>query len=270
MSKTIGIVAIKGGVGKTTISSSLAFDLTHNYKKKILLVDANFSAPNLGLHISILNPERTIHHVLDKKISIRGAIHNKFGIDVIPGNFAYNARVDYLKLKDYIKKVKNDYDFVILDSSPSANDELLSTILASDSLFLVTTPDYPTISCSLKTAKLAKQRGHPIEGIIINKVRDPRYEINVEAIERAIGIPVVAKISDDKEATRALFYHLPVSMYNKHSPIAREIKNLGAALTNKKEKRSLFKTIFSFPLNKEEVNRSILKEEFYKSYFKGD
>ena len=49
MSKTIGLIAIKGGVGKTTISASLASDLVNHYGKKVLLVDANYSAPNLGL-----------------------------------------------------------------------------------------------------------------------------------------------------------------------------------------------------------------------------
>ena len=53
MVKTIGVISIKGGVGKTTIASSLAADLVNHYGKKVLLVDANYSAPNLGLHIDI-------------------------------------------------------------------------------------------------------------------------------------------------------------------------------------------------------------------------
>ena len=56
MAKTIGIVAIKGGVGKTTIAASLASDLVNSYKKKVLLVDANYSAPNLGLHMDVVEP----------------------------------------------------------------------------------------------------------------------------------------------------------------------------------------------------------------------
>ena len=54
MTKVIGIIAIKGGVGKTTIAASLASNLVNEYHKKVLLVDANFSAPNLGLHMDII------------------------------------------------------------------------------------------------------------------------------------------------------------------------------------------------------------------------
>src|SRR3989344_7179133 len=154
MSKTLGIISIKGGVGKTTIAASIAADLTNKYKKKVLLVDANYSAPNLGLHMDIVSPKKTIHHVLDNKARIHSAIHKKFGVDVIPGEYVYNNPLNLFKLKDSIKKIKNKYHFVIIDSSPSLNDELLSTMLASDNLFVVTTPDYPTLSCSLKAANL--------------------------------------------------------------------------------------------------------------------
>src|SRR3990167_6724103 len=158
MTKTIGIISIKGGVGKTTVSASLASDLANHYKKKVLLVDANYSAPNLGLHMDIVEPKITIHNVLAGNNSIADSIHSSYGVDVIPGSYVFDKEINFMKLKDKLAKIKDDYDYVILDSSPSLNEEVLSTILASDSLFVVTTPDYPTLSCSLKAAKLAKQR----------------------------------------------------------------------------------------------------------------
>ena len=69
--------AIKGGVGKTTIASSLASDLVNNFGKKVLLVDANYSAPNLGLHMDIVEPGKTIHDVLaGKTCFVRTGIHS--------------------------------------------------------------------------------------------------------------------------------------------------------------------------------------------------
>ena len=268
MSKTIGIISIKGGVGKTTIASSLASDLVNHYNKKVLLVDANYSAPNLGLHMDIVTPKKTIHHVLDRKAKIKSTVQNKFGVDVIPGEYIYNTSLNYLKLKDYLNKIKNDYDFVILDSSPSLNEEILSTIFASDNLFVVTTPDYPTLSCSLKAAKLAKQRGKPISGIIINKVRDPSFEITLKEIEEASELPVVARIPDDKAASRSLFMRIPVSIYNRRSGFSKEINKLNAALTNTKEKRSFLKMLLPSNFHKEEINRQLMRRKFYLSRFK--
>ena len=268
MVKTLGIIAIKGGVGKTTISSSLAATLANEYNKKVLLIDTNFSAPNLGLHMDLVDPEKTIHHVLDNKINIKSAIHKKFNVDVIPGSYIYNSELNHLKLKEKIKSIKKHYDYVILDSSPSLNNEILSTMLASDLLFIVSTPDYPTLSCSLKAAKLAKQRGRPIAGIILNKIRNPKFELSLEDIEQATDIPVVAKIPDDKNAIPALFNKMPISNYHNKTPFSKEIDNLSAALTFNKEKSSILSSLFSLNHKKEKINRELLKDSFYKSVFK--
>ena len=267
MGKTIGIIAIKGGVGKTTISASLAADLVNHFQKKVLLIDANFSAPNLGLHMDIIQPKKTIHEVMINKVRISSAIHNRFGVDVIPGSYIPNFPFNPLKLKDKLRTLKKHYDFTIIDSSPSLNEEVLSAILASDLLFLITTPDYPTLSCSLKAAKLAKQRGRPIAGIIINKIRDPAYELNLKEIEKITEIPVIARIPDDKNNIRAIFTRIPASIYYRRSKFSKEINRLSSALTGAKEKRS-FISFFLPNFKKEQVNRQILKQGFYTPQFR--
>jgi len=270
MVKSIGIIAIKGGVGKTSVSASLAADLVNRLGKKVLLVDANYSAPNLGIHMDIIEPVKTIHDVLSGKTDISHAIHKRYGVDVIPGSFVYNKGINHFKLKSRIGKIKDNYDFVIMDSSPSMNDEILSAMLASDSLFVVTTPDYPTMSCSLKAAKLAKDRGVPVSGIIINKIRNPKYEIDLNEIEESVGIPVVAKIKDDSTHIESVFTRIPASIYSRKSNFTKEIMNLSDAISGKETKTSIWKKLFSFGIGKEEINRQILRAEFYKSMFEED
>lgn len=266
MTKVIGIIAIKGGVGKTTISTSLASELVNRFGKRVLLIDANYSAPNLGLHMDLVAPSNTIHDVLANKIRIKDAIVNKYGVDIIPGSYVSNERLNYLKLKDRIKRLKKKYDFVVIDSSPSLNEEVLSTMLASDSLFVVTTPDYPTLSCTLRAVKIAKNRGSPISGLIVNKVRNPRYEINVRDIEDAVGIPVVAKIKDDKKNVGALFTRIPMTVYDASSKFSREINKLAHALTGEDKKIGFFGKLFG-NFGREAVNRQLLRKNFYNNQF---
>jgi len=62
--KIIGVISLKGGVGKTTTVANLGASLAKDFNKKVLVVDANFSAPNLGLHLGLVDPKTTIHDVL--------------------------------------------------------------------------------------------------------------------------------------------------------------------------------------------------------------
>lgn len=265
MGEAISLISIKGGVGKTTLSAAMASDLANSFGKRVLLIDANYSAPNVGFHMNIIRPEKTIHDVLAGKVRIESAIYNRHGVDVVPGAVSYKKDVNYFKLKDRINKIKSRYDFVFIDSSPNLNDELLSAMLASDYLFVVTTPDYPTLSCSLRAAYQAKQRGKPIAGIIISRARNSKYELDLDEIEKAFGIPVVAKVPEDKEQSKALFYRMPVSLLKKRG-MAREITSLNSAIVGSREPRSFFDLFFYNP-KREEVNRQLMKESFYTRRF---
>jgi septum site-determining protein MinD len=266
MGKTIGLISLKGGVGKTTLSAAIASNLANDYGKKVLLVDANYSAPNLGLHMDIVSPEGSVHDVLaGNKIS--SAIHEKFGVDVIPGDFLYSRKINPLKLRNRLAYVKKKYDYIVIDSSPSLNEEVLSTMLASDELLVVTTPDYPTLSCSMKAAKLAKQRNRPIAGMIINRVDKPLHELTLEEVQESTGIPVVAKIREDKSVKRALFERVPATLHKRRSKFSKEVNRLCSALAGEDEKRGIVSSVFK-GMRQERVNREVLREGFYKSVFK--
>src|SRR3989338_3735711 len=265
MGVTIGIIAIKGGVGKTTVATSLAVDLAQRFHKKVLLVDANYSAPNVGLYFDIVTPTKTIHDVLAGRAHLTHAIHSRHGIDVVPGSYSYRRDIRPLLLRDKIASVKKHYDFIIVDGSPSLNDEILSTILASDSLFVVSTADYPTLSCSLSAAHLARQRGKPIAGIILNKLRNPAYELSLEDIEYATDIPVVVRIPDEEHHVRSLYLRIPSVKYKKNSAFAREIGALSSVLTHEPERVPIFNKFFPALMRKEIVNRQLLKEQIYTS-----
>ena len=265
MGKTIGLISLKGGVGKTTLSAALAVTLANSFDKKVLLVDANYSAPNLGIHMDIISPKKTVHDVLNGS-KISSAVHDKYGVDVVPGNFLYEKNINPLKLKNKLANFKRKYDFVILDASPSLNDEVYSTIIASDHLFVVSTADYPTLSCSMKAAKLAKDRGGNIEGIVLNKVRK-KYNVGIKEIQESTGIPVVARIKDDRIVDFALHERVPAPLFSKNSKFSKEVLKFASALIGEKEKRNWVSKMWGRDVKTERVNREVMRENFYSSMF---
>jgi MinD-like ATPase involved in chromosome partitioning or flagellar assembly len=164
MGKTIGIVSLKGGVGKTSVAISLADSLS-NLGKRVLLIDGNFSAPNIGLHLNILEPENTIHHVLRGSSNISNAIYNTGKFHVIPGSIFSNNNISPMKFRNKIKYLKNSYDLILIDSSPRLDTETLAIMMACDEILTIATPDYPTLANTINAVKMAKKRKTPISGL---------------------------------------------------------------------------------------------------------
>jgi septum site-determining protein MinD len=235
--KTIGIIAIKGGVGKTTVALNLGTVLAKEFGQKVLLIDTNFSAPNLGLHLGIVKPEKTIQDVLKERCSIKDAIINhEHGFDLVLGSLHEWRMKQPHKLKQKLEPLKQWYDYILLDSSPNLNDEIFATIMASDDLLIVTSPDHPTLSCTLHAAKVAKKRNTPIAGLILNKAHGKDFEITKEEIEDAAGVPVLAELPADLRVLESLANTTPSTLSGPMRELSIRYKHLAAQLLGKKYK----------------------------------
>jgi len=266
--RTLGIISIKGGVGKTTTASNIAASLASDFKKKVLLVDANFSAPNLGFHLGEVNPSNTIHDVLTDKINITKSVKkHDAGFDYIVGSLMKSHLYPF-KLKKKLMKIRDNYDFIILDSSPTINNEILATIFASDSLFCITTPDFPTLSCTMHAVKLAKNKNTAIAGLILTKTRGKMFELGVEDIESSTNTPVMAVIPDDIKVVEALSKTMPCTMAFPRADASIEYKKLAAAMigADYKDPRlgKRIKGVFNRGVRKDDVNRMLLTKGFFE------
>ncbi len=262
MTNILAFVSIKGGVGKTTLALETASSLVNDFGKRVLLIDANFSAPNVGLYLDLTDGP-TLHDALFG-IGLHNTIYESHGIDIVPASMDYNGEIDIFKLEKIISKFKNRYDFIILDSSPNY-EELKPVIAAADKVFIVTSPDNVTLTTSLKAAKIAKNQQTPIEGIVVNRIRNPRHEYNLKEIENKSEIPVVARIRDHKKIAQALNEKIPITVLDKGNIISKEIQKLASVICGIPEKHGFFQKFNPLKdiIQKEKVNREFLRQKFY-------
>lgn len=268
MAEIIAFVSIKGGVGKTTIALETASSLVNDFGKKVLLVDANFSAPNVGLYLD-LTSEFTLQDSLSPSGTLlHNAIYEAHGVDVIPSSLYYDGEIDVFKLKNALSKFKSRYDFIILDSSPNY-EELKPVVAAADKIFIVTTPDDMTLRTSLKAAVIAKEQETPIEGIIVNRIRSPSYEYDLNEIEKISKIPVMAKILDNKQMAESLYKKKPITLLDSKSQISKEIRRFTSAISGNPEEEGFVRRFLVFKnlMGKEKVNRELLRQRFYEKQF---
>ena len=263
MGKSIGIFSLKGGVGKTTAVVSLGSAIA-SFGKKVLLIDGNISSPNLGLHLEVVDPEISFQDVLERKATPSQAVHKLDNFDLVPSSIFRDSKANPLLMRKKIKYLKKRYDYIIIDSSPSLDNETLGAMIASDEILIVTTPDHPTLSTTLKALKLAKQRGTSISGIILNKVHDRNFEISPEHVEKTLEIPIMAIIPHDINFLKSLSKFQPLVEFKPRSEASEEYKRLAATLIGEKYKPLKLKRMLRWiSPKKQDINRTV----FYNRVF---
>ena len=134
MTKTITIFNQAGGVGKTSLTMNLGYQLGQRNKQKVLLIDMDPQASlTIFMGVDPTDLEATVKDaILDKKsLPIHRGIH---GMDLVPSNILLSAAEMQLssvlrrelRLKQATDKIISQYDFILIDSPPSLG--MLSTL----------------------------------------------------------------------------------------------------------------------------------------------
>ena len=146
MSTIFSLANQKGGVGKTTTSINLAAALAAE-GKRVLLVDADPQAnTSSGLGIEIKDLKHTIYECLIENIDPQTAvIHTETpNLDVIPSHInLVGAEIEMLDkdnrenlMKQILLPLKNQYDYILIDCSPSLGLITINALTASDSVII--------------------------------------------------------------------------------------------------------------------------------------
>ena len=151
MSKVIAISNQKGGTGKTTTAVNLGIGLA-NEGKKVLLIDYDAQG-SLTQCLGYPNPDElsvTISSLMEKVIREQpiakdeGILHHKEGVDFIPANIELSgmetALVNIMSrervLKDYLATVKDNYDYVLIDCTPSLGMLTINALTAANEVII--------------------------------------------------------------------------------------------------------------------------------------
>ena len=239
MTRVIGIVSGKGGVGKTTFSTNLGIALS-NLQKKVLLVDCNVTTPHLAYYLGSKYHTATINDVLKGMVDIKYAPTTENGVLFIPASEDMNDLIDVniTKLKHHINKLAemDDYDFIILDSAPGLGREALATLQASDEIIFVTTPTIPNMSDVIRCAEVAKRIGVKNFKIVLNMVRFTPFEVNYEEVRRMFKLPLLGIIPFDERVIDSAAKGVPIMWDKPNSQVEEGYMTAALSLTGFKFK----------------------------------
>lgn len=254
MGRIIAIANQKGGVGKTTTAINLSASLA-SLGKKVLAIDmdpqGNMSS---GLGVDKNEVEKTVYDLIIGNIGIEECIYEEVieNLDVLPSNIDLSAaeieligvdNKEYI-LRNKVNKVKEKYDFIIIDCPPALSMLTINAMTTSDSVLVPIQCEYYALeglSQLIHTIELVQERLNPeleIEGVVFT-MYDARTNLSLQVVENVKDnlnqniyktiIPRNVRLAE------APSYGMPINLYDPKSKGTESYLLLAEEVINKGE-----------------------------------
>jgi septum site-determining protein MinD len=199
MAKVYAILSGKGGVGKTTTAVNIGICLNH-LGESVIVVDANLTTPNIGIHLGAPIVPLTLNHVLNNQAEIEDAIYeHESGTKIMPASLSLKEteKINYKKLIEIAKKLKKISNHVIMDAAAGLGEEAKSAMYAADEIIIVTNPEMTAVTDALKTIKLAEEMNKKVLGVIITRYQGKKVDMPISNIRDMLEVPILGIIPEE-------------------------------------------------------------------------
>jgi pilus assembly protein CpaE len=248
--KVVTVYSPKGGTGCTTLAVNLAIAMQTllGTDARVCLVDANLQFGDIAIFMK-LQATRTLAdlapHAQDLDVELlRGIlVPHTSGVQILvapavpeeaevfrDGGVEENGA--NVRLKTILQFVRQEFDYVIVDTSHQVDDVILAALDVSDLFIVVTRPVIPEIRGARQFIDLLQKLSYTMDkvSLVINGVDNKRMGIQPEAIERAMMPAMIHVPYDERIALRAANYGEPLILKNARTPIGQAIVNFATEI----------------------------------------
>jgi len=268
--KVIAITNQKGGVGKTTSTVNLGVGLAEQ-GYRVLLIDADPQG-SLTISLGVKNPDdldvslSTVMNAVinDEPIaSDAGILQHEEGVDLLPSNIElsgmetglFNIMSREYVMRNYIDKVRQDYDYVLIDCMPSLGMMTINALVAADSVIIPSQPSFLSakgLNLLLHSISKVKRSINPnleIDGILLTMVdsRTNNAKDVIGALRNGVGqnirvfdteIPHSVRAAECSQTGKSIFSHdKNGKVAAAYGNLVKEVEQIGQTKTRSRADR---------------------------------
>lgn len=196
--RLVTVFSAKGGCGKTTIATNLAAMIASHEIGRVALVDLDLAFGDVAISLQLF-PSHTIGDavMMSESLDTEGLdkllTQHSSGVDVLaaPVSPEIKESISPILLGRVLDLLKQNYDYVIVDSAPSFDEQVLAALDRTDLLVLLATPDIPALKnlkVALETLKLLRFPEARAR-LLVNR-SDAEVGLTLRDIERTAGIAI--------------------------------------------------------------------------------
>jgi len=215
--KVLTVLCPKGGAGKTTLATNIAFGLAQRAPGRVVIVDLDLQFGDVASALQ-LTPEHTISDAVDApkldattlKVLLTPHHQNLFAL-CAPLAPVDADDIDAGHVQQLLELLQMSFDYVVIDTASGLDEAALAAIEVSTDLILLSAPDVPCVRGTRKVVEALQviadgnQRWH----FVLNRA-DARTGLSLGDIESSVGLKVDVQVPESRAVPLALNQGSPI------------------------------------------------------------
>ncbi len=234
--KLITVFSAKGGVGKTTVSTNLAAALADGGKRNVCIVDLDLAFGDVSIVMQLF-PVHTIADAvgIDRKLDPSAVeallTDHSPGLRVLAAPVQPEAkdRISGEMVAQILRVLKDQFDFVVVDTPPAFDDVVLQSFDESDLLLLIGTLDVPALKSLKITAETLGLLNHPREKwrLVLNRA-DMKVGLTPSEVEKTLGLQIHCAVPQSNDVPASINQGKPIVLESPRHQVSQVIRKLAA------------------------------------------
>lgn len=249
--KIISVFSNKGGIGKTSLASNLALELSKITKENVALIDMNFQMGDITTFLD-LKPSFNISYMLENIDKINETFllstlerykNSSLYVLADPPYFKQADTIHPKQITKLFNILKETFSYIIVDAEASFDGKNIAALDNSDMILLVSVANLPALRNTQRCLELFDKLGYDKEKtkIVINRYME-NDEIKEKDIEKVLSKEIYWKIPNNYFAIMsAINKGVPVSLINSSTNVAQSYKDLAQHISDNLYKQNMAK-----------------------------